>query len=513
MKRVFGLRTGGVLAIVVLTVLLPLQSGPSEAQTSRDQITIGIPVNPETLDVHGSSGLTTQSLHLLIYDTLLRRDTRTGALQPWLATSYRQVDARTWEFKLRKGVVFHNGEPFDAAVVKANFERMSKKPLTVYYIGGTLAEVRVVDALTVRFITSVPDPIWPSKVAVVAMGMVPAKYVVEVGDQAFASKPVGTGPFKFVEWQAGNQVVMEANGSYWGPKPQVKRLIFKIIPDELTRMAALETGNVDIVTNVPLSIVSRLNSNNSLKVFSKLSSSTPRLTLNVAKKKSPLGDVRVRKALNYAVDRQAIIKQIYQGRAQEYHSFIPKQMDQYVDMGSTYAYDPEKAKRLLAEAGYPNGFEMTLEVPIGRYPGAEDATQVIAGYFNNIGVQTKVLSSEWAAFNRRAVTCDMGDAFYYALTHYVWDADQILNYFVPEINVVYCFQLPDDLMEAVRKQKQILDERTRKQALVEIQRKMWDLAPWVFLYQVDNIFAMRRSVQNFDVRGDDLLDLAQVGRP
>src|SRR5215472_5848837 len=238
---------------ILVAVLLALTDGglttPAWAAGERD-ITIAQGIDAEFLDVQMTNNIVTLIINGSIYDTLLTRDKQLQIV-PALATSYKLVSDKVWEAKLRPGVKFHNGEPFDANAVKFSFERINradfKSPQKGWF--GTIERVEIVDPSTVRFHTKVPDPAMPARMSL--MYQLPPKYVTQVGDAQANLKPVGTGPFKFVEWQKNERIVVEANDAHWSGKPAVRRATWKPIPELGSRIAALQTGQADLIVNVP----------------------------------------------------------------------------------------------------------------------------------------------------------------------------------------------------------------------------------------------------------------------
>jgi peptide/nickel transport system substrate-binding protein len=254
-----------ILAILgaAVGVGLGIHSG-SWAAGERD-VTIAQGIDAEFLDVQMTNNIVTLIINGSIYDTLLTRDKQLQ-IAPALATSYKLVSDKVWEAKLRQGVKFHNGEPFDANAVKFSFERINradfKSPQKGWF--GTIERVEVVDPYTVRFHTKVPDPAMPARMTL--MYQVPPKYVSQVGDAQANLKPVGTGPFKFVEWTKNERIVVEANDAHWSGKPAVRRATWRPIPELGSRIAALQTGQADLIVNVPPDQIQALQANKSIRI-------------------------------------------------------------------------------------------------------------------------------------------------------------------------------------------------------------------------------------------------------
>ena len=317
LKRAGLIGVGGVVA---------LRTGSARAQGGRKPaLTIALPSNPETIDPHQFRSVLTGSILINICETLLIRDPKSMEIKPLLATSWRNVDPHTWEFKLRRGVKFHNGEPFDAESVKFSIDRTIGSKLNT--LGKVLwppsigQEVQIVDPGTVRITTKVPDPILPNRVAAESVSMVPPKAMAEYREKFVSDRPIGTGPFRFVEYVVGERVVLEANPDYWGAKAASQRLVWQIVPDPATRVAALARGTIDVMLNLPVPLIPTVEGDAKLAVYAELGSSVHLLLLN-ALQAPPLKDRRVRQALAYAIDRATIVKSLYAGRGKLANSVV-----------------------------------------------------------------------------------------------------------------------------------------------------------------------------------------------
>jgi len=333
-----------------------------------------------------------------IYDTLVRRDA-TLNLKPGLALSWRAVDATTWEFKLRHGVKFHDGEPFNADAVKFSFDRMLDPKL--HWAGaGSLRLVKAVTAVnddTVRFATSEPWPSMPRFLGYYGM-VVPPGYLKQNGDDALIRHPVGTGPYRFVRWVKDDRVELEANPDYWGGRPRISRAVIRVIPTDAPRVAELLAGSVQLANLLPPELFSpiQISSKTKLVVGKSLSVFFVIYNLVNVSKDKPLADPRVRQALNYAIDRAAILKSVMHSVGAPVATFCTDVMEACDGSVPAFTYDPNKARALLREAGYANGFDFTISGTSGTYPGDRDIVQALADQLNRVGVHTKVDTTEIA---------------------------------------------------------------------------------------------------------------------
>src|SRR6266850_1065275 len=343
-----------------LAVVLVLFAAAHAWAAGERDITIAQGIDAEFLDVQMTNNIVTLIINTSIYDTLLTRD-RQLQLVPSLATSYRNVSEKVWEVKLRPGVSFHNGEPFDANAVKFSFERIYrpdfKSPQKGWF--NAIERVEIVDPHTVRFHTRVPDPAMPARMTL--MYQLAPKYVAQVGDVQANLKPVGTGPFKFVAWQKNERIVVEANDAHWTGKPAVRRATWRPIPELGARIAALQTGQADLIVNVPPDQLQALASTRTVRT--EKTPSCRIIYFAIAQiKGGPIGDKRVRQALNHAVDMQGILDAVLMGNGKRINSFMPTNVWGYDPSIPLYDYNPKKAKELLAAAGQST-LTLTLQAP------------------------------------------------------------------------------------------------------------------------------------------------------
>jgi peptide/nickel transport system substrate-binding protein len=500
-----ALRSAGLLGAGALAGLAP---GPARAQAGRKPaLTIALPSNPETIDPHQFRSVLTGSILTNVCETLLVRDPKTMELKPLLATSWRNVSPTTWEFKLRRGVKFHNGEPFDGESVKFSIERIIGSKLNT--LGKVLwppsigQEVQVVDPSTVRITTRVPDPILPNRVAAESVSMVPPKAMADHRDKFVADRPLGTGPYRHVEYVVGDRLVVEANPEYWGPKPATPRIVWQVVPDAATRVAALTRGAVDVMVNLPVPLIPTVEGDARLAVYSELGSSVHLLLLN-ANQSPPLKERRVRQALAHAIDRATILKSLYGGRGQLTNSVVARQVTNAIDPGP-YAYDPERAKKLLVEAGHGSGFELTLWQATGRWSQAEEAAQLIAGYWEKIGVRVSLQTLEWGEYNRRAGRGLLKDAGYYAFVNGTWDPSYLTQRFLPTYGSFRYFDATGELKRVIEEHEQAFDARKRRDLAAQVQKGLREEVGWLYLWQLDEIFGMSRKVKGFRMRPDHIL--------
>ena len=496
------LKSAGAAAVVAT-----LHPSVARAQSRKGTLTIAYPSTPETIDPHQFRSVLSGSIIGLMGEGLLTRDPQTMELKPLLAESWKNVNPTTWEFKLRKGVKFHNGEEFTGECVKFTVERIVASKLNTL---GKLTfppsfgpEVTVVDPHTVRITTKVPDPMLATRFAAESMNMSPAKGLAEYKEKFLTDRFIGTGPFKLVENVVGDRVVLETNPGYWGAKPPSQKIVIQVIPDAATRVAALQRGDVDVMLNLPIPLVANVESDPKLAVYSELSSLTHVLLLDT--KQTPvLKDKRVRQALNMAIDRPAVIKNLFAGRGRLLNGVASPLVGNGMDPGP-YPYDPAGAKKLLAEAGHPNGFELPLWQSIGRWTLAEETAQIIAGYWEKIGVKARLQTLEWAEYNKRAGTTQFTGAFYYAFINATWDVSYMLQRFKPSFTAFRYFDATGPFMKTLEDYDTAFDPKKRKELAAAGLKFARDEAMWVTLWQLDELMGISRKVKNFKMRADNVL--------
>jgi len=438
-------------------------------------------------------------------ETLLKL-TPAGEIAPLLAEKWEaSADATEYTLKLRKGVKFHDGTPFNAEAVKVNFDRrLDPKAATKFgLLVAPIASVTVVDDLTIRIKTKFPYAPMLANLTHQA-NAIQSPAAIKASWEKPTSKPVGTGPFMFKEWVPGSKMVMVRNDDYWGPKPALEEVTFRAIPDDAARVVALETGEVHVAVRIPPFDIPRLKANPKIIIDNTASVRTIYMGLNNTQ--APLTDKRVRQALNYAVNKEAIVKHILGGIGRVSDAPISPGIFGYTPI-KTYEYNVEKAKALLAEAGFPKGFEITLHPAVGRYYMDVSVATAVAADLLKVGVKAEIKMMEWGTYlpfvlRDREVAehkifmlgwgCVTGDADYglYALFHSgEWPKKGNAAAFYKNENV-------DSLLEAARRTAK---PEERKRLYKDAMNIINDDAPWIFLHSESQITGIRANVKNIVV--------------
>jgi peptide/nickel transport system substrate-binding protein len=381
------------------TEVPPTEVPPTEAPPEPTELRVGLSLDVESMDPFFVNQAAGWSVVHALFDHLVERDFE-GNIVPGLALSWTIVDTATLEFELRDDVTFHNGEPFTAESVKFSVERMLAEEEAPNQGKFTAIDsVEIVDDYTVQLKLNRPDgTLFDSLTS--RLAMLPPKYFEEVGAEGFAEAPVGTGPFSFVEWLPDDHVTLVANENYWEGSykgmPKVDTVVFRPIPEAATRVAELQAGGVDMIQDVLPDQMDDLEGAG-LTVVPDEAFQLQYVFFTTDDESAPTYDVRVRQALNYAVDVDAIIENLLAGLGSHIASPIGPGYLGYNPDVDPYPYDPEKAKELLAEAGYPDGFETTLDTTTA---GHTDVIDAVAGFLSEVGVDVTIQEYELGQFNQ-----------------------------------------------------------------------------------------------------------------
>jgi peptide/nickel transport system substrate-binding protein len=353
-----------------------------------------------------------------IFDRLVHQDPKQRLL-PGLALSWKPIDEATWEFKLRLGVVFHDGAALTPDDIIFSIDRADKvpnSPASFAIYTKAVKAIEVVDPLTLHIKTGSPYPLLPNDLSTIAIQEKRAVEGKTTEDFNRGTAAVGTGPYKFVEWIPGNRLVMERNDKYWGEKPDWSKVTMRPITNNASRVAALLAGDVDFIENVPTADLQRLKGNPAIHLAEEVSNrviylhidsnrdQSPFVFDNDGKpiSKNPLRDRRVRLAMSKAINRQAIVERVIEGAAIAAGQLLPDGFFGVSPKLKPEPYDLEGAKKLLAEAGYPEGFKLTLHTPNDRYINDEKVAQAVAQMLTRAGIKTDVQSMPQAVYFTRA---------------------------------------------------------------------------------------------------------------
>ena len=482
---------------VVFLVFSFVLSFGGQALASNGSFTIAQGADAVTLDPHGQNDQPSSRVRSQIYETLVRQDTDLNLI-PGLATDWEQIDELTWEFTLREDVYFHNGELFTADDAVFTLERLAD-PATAApgaFIVGFMESVEAVDENTIHIHTDSPFAPMLNHLAHPVTGMLNRQAVEEAGDDYGTQVVIGTGPFEFVRWSTGSEIELKRFEDYWGENALPERIVFRNIPENTVRAIEVETGGIDIGYNIDPIDEARIRDGEMTKLTKHDTLATHYIGFNV--QKAPFDDLRVRQAINHAVDVEAIVDYVYTGQAVRATSPISDTVwGANLDL-NPYSYDPELAQELLAEAGYPDGF--SASVWTNDNPLRMQIAELVQSDLRNIGVDISVEILEWGQYLEDtgmgrhdmfilgwvAVT---GDADYglYSLFHSTQFGDAGNRTFWSQPRV-------DELLDLARSDA---DPEVRREAYHEAQQLIAEDAPWVFLIHTQEANGLRSDVEGF----------------
>lgn len=496
--------------LIVLASMILLFTGCGEkngAKKVKEELIIAQDGESKSLDIHqGNDGFSLRA-NRLIYSRLVEAD-ENMQIHPGLAESWQQLDDKTMQFKLRKGIKFHNGDDFTAEDVKFSFERMMKSP-RIAFVLPPIERIDVVDDYTVNIVTKTPFGPLLAHLSHPALGMVSKKLLTE-NPEALKEKPIGTGSYKFKEWIYGDKLVLEKNEDFYDKNERgLKYIIFKNVVEASNRAIGLETGEIDIATPISSVDEENIKNNPKLQLLTKPSISYTYIGMNMTK--APLNDIRVRKAINYAIDKQAIIDVILNGNGKIATSPIAPGVFGFTDKTKNYEYNVEKAKELMKEAGYENGFTTSILVFSGE--ANTQTAEIVQAYLKEIGIDLKIeiveVSAYWDMTERGVHNLFLGswgvvtgDADYglYAMYHSSAKGGAGNRDFYENEKV-------DELLD---KAKTEIDPETRKKLYEEAQILIVNDAPDVMLYNRNLTVGAQKYIKGLGIHPVTLYNFATV---
>jgi peptide/nickel transport system substrate-binding protein len=490
-------------AFALLLALAPVASAQP-----KDTLTVALVAHAPTLDPHMHFERVGILVNINMFDSLLHKNPKLE-YTPSLATSWKAINDTTWEFKLRKGVKFHNGEIMTAEDVKYSFERVlepgkEKKKSPQYGNIRAIKEVRIVDPDTVQLVTDKPFPLLLERL--VFFPIVPKKHLEKVGDDAFGtSAPVGTGPWKFVEWKRDQYIRLEAFDGHWRGKPAFQYLVIRAVPEVATQIAEIKTGGVDIIRNVSADLVPELKSNPQTYV-----SSTPILRVHYVEldmRQAPFDKKLARLAANYAIDRQAIIQKLMGGLGQQVATVVQPAAFGFDADVKPFPYDLKRAKELLAQAGYPSGVDITLHSAFVEFrPVFEAIAQMLTDAGLRVNARMWDPGPAWNKFLQAEGKATHG-AYGSWGNYSVFDADAVLHplfHTEPGGWIGKHYTRVEGLDKMIDEGRSTLNQAQRKRTYSQIQIMIREEAPAIYLFTQYDTLAISKKVE-YAARGDEWL--------
>jgi peptide/nickel transport system substrate-binding protein len=477
----------GQVAVLALALAVALAApGPAGAAGT---FRIAIGVDPDTLDPAQMTTTTVANVVDYVVETLTFIDPD-GKIQPGLAESWTlSPDGTQYTFKLRRGVTFHDGTPLDAKAVKWNLDRLKdpgiRVPIRAPY---PIKDAEALDAATVRVTLSRPSAPFVSALSWTTSGIVsPASIDKHGNEYKSIVHPVGTGPYVFRERKKGESVTVALYDRYWGKKPHYDTVVFRIVPEAATRESLILAGQVDLIVLPPIADLPALGRNPAVKVLLAPSDRTIFISLNTTK--PPLNDVRVRQALNYAVDKGAIIQSVLFGAADQMDAPMAPSLFGYCKVG-TYEFNQAKARQLLAEAGVQPGTKISFHHPTGRYVQDREASQAIAGYLREVGLEPQLQTMDWPSYVSILAT-GPAEKTVHQLGLLGWApafldaAQQSLQFwsgYHPPGGLATTFYKDPKVDEWIMAADREANPEKRRQLYCDVSKKVWADAPWLFMW-------------------------------
>ncbi len=463
------------------------------AQAATGEATLVLGVDAESLDPLVTTNAFSRSMMKALFDTLVTLDPQLKA-QPALATSWENPSDTTWRFKLRQGVKFHDGSPFNAEVAKYSLERFvdpnTKNPEAA--VLKPITSVKVIDDSTLELTTDGP---FAGTLTALQNAFIMSPTAVQAAGDQVAKKPIGTGQYKFVEWVPGERLVMDANPDYWGTKAKIQKLTWKPVAEASTRIVALRTGQADLIANIPPQMMDQITGPD--MKLERVPGILIAIMFNFAMK--PFDDPKVRQALNYAVNVDEIIQFVLGGAATRLASATKPGMLGHDPDLKPYPYDPAKAKQLLTEAGFPNGFEATLDAPTGRYLNDKAVAEAIVGQLNKVGLNITLSLPEYPALVQKIV----GHTSQFYLIGSVEPATEIAFPRAFKTGGAFYQGYPNtEVADQIDKANRTLDRAEREKLFMQVNRQVQQDAPWLFLYAQQDTYGLRTRLQGFEARPD-----------
>ena len=492
-------------------VALGMMAGAASAQNLT--MAVGAPVT--SLDPHFHQLSPNNAVAQMVFSRLVGTDSQSRRV-PDLAESWTPVAPTIWEFRLRRGVRFHNGSEFTAEDVAFTFQRVPNVPNSPSSFAGfvrPITRTEIVDSHTIRFHTASPYPLLPLDLSNVYILDRETHQNATTEQFNAGTMAIGTGPFRVVSHANGDRIVLERNDNFHGEAPAFARVNYRMITNDSARTAALLAGDVDVIDQVPTADLARLRNDQRVQLSEVLglriiylsmdherTGPSPFITDNDGRPlaANPMKDLRVRRALSMAIDRNAITSRVMEGSAVPSGQFLPPGVFSHVPGINAPAFDPDGARRLLAEAGFPNGFRVTLHGPNDRYPNDSRIIQAVGQMWTRVGVRTAIDAQTWTTFVARAGRQEFS-AFLIG-----WGSNPDGSH--PLRNLTACFSRErgwgnsnrgrycnEELDRQLIASMQELDDARREQQLIAIQRAVFEDQAIIPLHIQTNIWASRRG--------------------
>lgn len=493
------LAAGAALSVATLG----LAATHSSTASAPNQLTVSYAADPTSLDPPQGGGIVERTLNNQMFDTLVYSDGRKH-LEPALALSWREINATKWRFTLRTNVHFTDGELFTPAAVSFSVARYQSALSPQASRFKNIKTVTTVNAHTVDFALNTPDSIFPDLLA--SLFMLPPKYDAAHPASYVSTHPVGTGPYELANWTPGDHLTLKANPSYWQGAPPIKTVIFRPIPDDATRVAAVQTGQVDIAWEIPPALAPTVVSEGiaTIKIIQGPRAVYIGLWPSGPNPAPALADPRVRQAMNYAIDRRSIVKTLLLGTATLIGQPIPPLYLGYNRAVKAYPYDPAKAKALLAAAGYPNGFSLQMDYS-DRWL-TPDQAEAVQQYLAKVGIKVTLNHEDYNTFTNNLFAGKYAPMYSLSIQGQEGiDASEIYDTAVVTGGSFNWNKYSNPKADVLIKAGEVSgNPKVRQAKFAAAEELLHADPPWIYLWNNESVWGVRKSIK-WVPRSDDQL--------
>jgi ABC-type transport system substrate-binding protein len=490
------------LAVLVAAVLVLSGCAGSSNSGANKTLTFIEGVDVSNLDPAFATDRPTQTVLRHLFENLVDTDPATGGVKPWLATEWKvSDDKKTWTFKLKTGVKFADGTALNAASVKATLDRLLDTKLAAANASllSTVTSVEAVGDAEVKITTKEPFAPLLENLAHPGAAILPANFDPKA--------PIGSGPYKVKERQNGIQLILTRNTNYAGKAPAFEEIVYKPVPEPASRTVALESGDAQIVNRLAPEAVADLKKNDKVEVLVK--PSTFQISFEINNRMKPFDDVRVRRALNLAVDKAALVKGLLREMGSVPEGPVPTGAQWPMKL-KPYPYNPDEAKKLLAEAGVQPGMKIEIWTSQGRYAKDKEMAEAVAGYLKAVGFEPEVKVMEWGAYSKAIEATDKSAALY-ILGSSVPTLDwRLTRNFLSTSKNNYTGYKNEEVDKLLLEARTVFEDAPRKALYDKIQTKVWDDAPFLFLFNQVQIIGVQKGVSGLTVYGHEILDFTST---
>ncbi|MDR1510381.1 MAG: ABC transporter substrate-binding protein [Synergistaceae bacterium] len=480
------------------------------AYSAGDTLVVGYQYDATSFDPHATSDIGSQNVMVQIYDPLMKVNEK-GELVPHLAESVEKTGDLTYKFTLRKGVEFHNGEPLRASDVKFTFQRAINESQAINYVVSNIDPdgIDIIDDYTFTLKIKKPDASFLAYMAHYGGACIlNEKAVREAGDD-YGVRPVGTGPYKFTGWIKGDRITLEGNDAYWGEKAKIKNIVIRPITEATNRTIELETGGADLAFSVQPLDASRIEDNPKLKLLRNIDTGVYTIGMNMSRK--PLDDIRVRQAISLAIDSEALNRAVYRGVGSAGRTVIPPAIPYYDDTAPEHEYNPEKAKELLDQAGYADGFKLVMVSNENKE--RIDTMTIAQNMLKKVGIDSEIQVIEWGVYLDKLVQGDY-DLCTGGWSCSIYDPDEAVYgaYHSSEIEKGYNWVRLNDAEtdRLIEEGRENTDPAKRAEIYKSLQRRINELYPVVVTQIGVELIGMSANLEGVSQNTLNLFDLSKA---